>query len=485
MNIHYFFLAMALRDKENEGGKDVALLVSNNQVIAIGVVGNQAHEKAIVNLLHNFDRSSGCNIYATYVPTEMCLGLGWQRNVGSVVYLDGFNAKFVRPTDDGITDSFALGGDGDFQISQRINSPKWRDDKARLDTFPTSSDALSKWINLFNSPKVDLTKGAYNIYDQIKRCGYVYHSRVSDVNEKSMLARMIDCVPVQTGACETEPSKKDNLWMKVAYALAGAALPDSRTALQQGHNVAAIMVSNTDIILGWGVNINRLNGCFHAETSMVLAYLARNNASKLPDGVRIYSTLAPCHMCAGLITTVGTNVPVVVGHMDPRIQKSALDRKKNGSIQRLTAVLPIVQKPIIEIPELRKYANSMSPENVPKRFPSLAAVSNPHPGSRGTAPDDVMRPFAFARWMSSTQAQLGRVPTAGDWLEAHHAEDGPRRKGVTTFLRNNPAPKQLFKYNLDSLQELLDASVGDKGETAILQRGIALIKKIKVGGLIK
>ncbi|MBN6713493.1 hypothetical protein JSY17_05760 [Pseudomonas capsici] len=245
--------------------------------------------------------------------------------------------------------------------------------------------------------------------------------------------------------------------MKIAYALAAAALPDQRkkprkknkpSFLPHGHNVAAIMVSSTDLILGWGVNIKDLNGCFHAETSMILAYLAKKNVSKLPAGVRIYSTLAPCHMCAGLITTLGINVPVVVGHMDPRIKDSTLDKKKNGSIQRMTTMMPITSKPVVNISDLK-----------PGHIRSEQGA-----------------------WMQRFYTDTGKSPTAADWLASEHTKAG--KMGVTTFLRS-ALPAQLFSYNLTSLQELLDAGVGDPGENEILKRGIALIEKIKTSGLIR
>ncbi|WP_035055777.1 Bd3614 family nucleic acid deaminase [Andreprevotia chitinilytica] len=484
MNLDHYLLALTLRMKKAQGGKDAAIVMKNGRCVAIGIASAKAYETAIVNVMHNVD-TRGCNVYASYDPTEMCLGLCWQRNVNRIVYVEGFAPKTVCPDDDNIHSPIDLVTDGNYAIPYRIDLPGWQAKKVLLDTFPTDNTKLDTWIDLYNSSKVTLTHSAQNVYNDLDGCGYVYTSRVSDVNEKSMLGRIADSLPVQDGACVTEQSKKDYLWMKIAYALAGAALPDTRVGLTTGHNVAAVMVSSTDTILGWGVNMNRLNGCFHAETSMILAYLAKNNVTALPAGVRVYSTLAPCHMCAGLITTLGTDVPVVVGHIDPRIQDSALDLKRNGSIQRLTAMMPIVQKPIVEIPELRAYAESVRKGlPTPKSFPSLAKTPYPHPGGRGVKPDSLTRPFEFANWMNRKGADLGRTPTTGDWLDAHHKEDRVNN-GVTTFLRKNTAPTVLFKYSLNSLKELLDSLVADPGETVILKRGIALIEKIRSKGLIR
>jgi|SRR5450830_207703 len=450
MNSHHYLLTLVLREKSLTG-KDVAFLVSGTQVIAIGEASDKAHETAVVNLLHNHPNTSKLDVYSSCIPTEMCLGLCWQARVNAIVYPKNFAAKIVLPTDSAIRDELSLNAEGELDIPKRITGAGWQAKKLKLNTFPTSTPLLTEWIELFNSDALELTPTADTLYTQMHGCKQVYDSRVNKQSELDMLTRIASSLPPQEDACITEQNNKDRLWMKIAYALAGAALPHNRGAgtLSSGHNVAAVMVSNTDVILGWGVNINGLNGCFHAETSMVLAYLIKNNTSTLPDGVRIYSTLAPCHMCAGLITTLGNNVPVVVGHIDPRIKNSALDLKKNGSIQRLTTMMPIVRKPVATFQEAQE-----QPEVL-----------------------------AHSMWVASIVAKTGKVPTTGDWLDAQHARSG-KKVGVTTFLRQAPGPTLLFQYSLTSLKELLGSLVGDPGENKILERGIALIEKIREKGLI-
>ncbi|MBM3116356.1 Bd3614 family nucleic acid deaminase [Jeongeupia naejangsanensis] len=484
MNIHYYFLALALHRKKREGN-DVALLVSNQSVLALGISSGKAHETAMVNLLHNVD-SGRHVVYTTYDPTEMCLGLAWQRQVSSIVYLDGFAAKLVEPTDDDLRTVNGLATDGEFAITGHIKYPNWRAIKTTLSQFPTTPTKLNTWIDWFDDWKnIELTDKASKVYDSLHKCNEVYKSRVVNVNERSMLNRVANCLPVQSGDCITEASRKDYAWMKVTYALAGAALPDSRNKLQGGHNIAAIMIDSTDKIIGWGVNINRLNICLHAETSMILAYLAKNGTSSLPDGVRLYSTLAPCHMCAGLITTVGRNASVVIGHVDPRIKDSSLDKNKNGSLQRLTTMMPIVQKPIVEVPELRAYVNRLGQPGLkpPTHFQSVLDQPNVFPKTKDPM---VAKGFKtpFAAWMTERSQALGRQATAGDWLNDHHASES-RKRGVTGFLRENAAPTLLFTYSLNSLKELIDSYVADPGETVILQRGVDLIESIKRNSLIR
>ena len=62
--------------------------------------------------------------------------------------------------------------------------------------------------------------------------------------------------------------------------------------------VAALLVDNTGRILAWALK-NPAHPALHAESSSILAY-----GDRLPADVRIYSTLKPCAMCAGWITTL-------------------------------------------------------------------------------------------------------------------------------------------------------------------------------------
>lgn len=460
MDVSRYILLLALMEKVSTG-KDVAYLVQDDKIIAKGVKGDKGYEEPIVNMLHNHSSPEG-TIFATYAPTDMCQGLAWQKSLQKIIYAENFAPKSISLIDDVIHDPVDLEIGSSFEIVPPGG-------EARLNTYPTTQLLFNNWDALFNqsAPQIELSDAAEDIYSSNQGIG-TYDKRVSKGTETSMLTRISTSIPVQTGKVDTDPERKDRIWMKIAYALAAAALPDQRkkqknkkkpSFLPHGHNVAAIMVSSTDLILGWGVNIKDLNGCFHAETSMILAYLAQKNVSKLPEGVRIYSTLAPCHMCAGLITTLGVNVPVVVGHMDPRIKDSTLDKKKNGSIQRMTTMMPITQKPIVNISDLK-----------PGHIRSEQAA-----------------------WMQRFYTNTGKFPTAADWIASEHTkaeveknkdleEKEKKPIGVTTFLRTDP-PTQLFSYNLTSLKELLD--VGDPGENEILKRGIALIEKIKTSGLIR
>ena len=82
-----------------------------------------------------------------------------------------------------------------------------------------------------------------------------------------------------------------------------------------GNNVGAVILDQNNII-AWGVNLAAQNPVLHAESLAILSYLKSKNKAALPDGARIYTSLEPCKMCAGMIVAAGKNIEVVIGDRD-------------------------------------------------------------------------------------------------------------------------------------------------------------------------
>ena len=94
--------------------------------------------------------------------------------------------------------------------------------------------------------------------------------------------------------------------------------------------VAALVVDGTTgAVLSWGVK-NPAHPMLHAEFSAILAH-----GDRLPANARIYSTLKPCKMCAGLIHDKSRgNHRVFFGQSDPgnAAQNTALDADRSGRL---------------------------------------------------------------------------------------------------------------------------------------------------------
>jgi tRNA(Arg) A34 adenosine deaminase TadA len=72
-------------------------------------------------------------------------------------------------------------------------------------------------------------------------------------------------------------------------------------------------------ILAWAVNTNRTNKTLHSEVNMIQHY-CRSIGGPVPIGSRIYTTLKPCKMCAGMIWTAAEDIQKIIvyyGEDDP------------------------------------------------------------------------------------------------------------------------------------------------------------------------
>jgi tRNA(Arg) A34 adenosine deaminase TadA len=91
------------------------------------------------------------------------------------------------------------------------------------------------------------------------------------------------------------------------YMMAAYALVSSRkfgaTNVAGGKNIGVLLVSPDGKIIGCGVNTNKDNGTFHAEVNCLQSFYKynKNGFAGFPPNSRLYSTLEPCEMCAGMI----------------------------------------------------------------------------------------------------------------------------------------------------------------------------------------
>ena len=126
-----------------------------------------------------------------------------------------------------------------------------------------------------------------------------------------------------------------------------------------GNNIGVVMVSpDGERILAWGVNMKSRNACFHAETLMLLNYLACDGKS-IEDGTRFYTTLEPCHMCSGLVTTICPNAKVYTFTSDnPECTQTSL-RPRGGERRSQISLSPHLES---RVQSTRERSNTL--ENV-------------------------------------------------------------------------------------------------------------------------
>jgi tRNA(Arg) A34 adenosine deaminase TadA len=110
------------------------------------------------------------------------------------------------------------------------------------------------------------------------------------------------------------------------YLMAAYALVSSRkfgtSEIPGGKNIGVLMVNSNGKIVGCGVNTNTKNGTFHAEVNCLQSYYRYNQKGYLglPADTRMYSTLEPCEMCAGMIWESAADTArflVYYGMVDP------------------------------------------------------------------------------------------------------------------------------------------------------------------------
>lgn len=103
------------------------------------------------------------------------------------------------------------------------------------------------------------------------------------------------------GFTEMDPSSHEE-WLALAERIAGR--QDSPQAdlplYERNRKVAALLVSRENRLLHAAVNTNASNRTLHAEVNLLQSYYEKCGHG-VPAGSRIYTTLKPCKMCAGMI----------------------------------------------------------------------------------------------------------------------------------------------------------------------------------------
>lgn len=311
-------LAAAVDAKLN---KRVALVLYADtlKVVGIGVhTGDGGYQTAIVNVVQNLNMNlDECYVVATYQPTPMCEGMCKGRVLKGMTFIAG--GRIGVPTDNPAIGSSTL------KIAKADSSP--------LETAPALSGALA-WFNGLD-PR-NLTDVAGNAVASLRR---VLNDATAIYSTRYMPDKVRDLYTLTpTAPAVLLPAdEEEQIYMQLAYALVGQSWTElttwtpGRNADQEmgGTNIGAVTVYQGKII-AWGLNSLAQNKTYHAETVMLGAYLAKNNASAMPSGCHIYTTLQPCRMCAGFIVRACPNARVYYGLRDQQLSTVLTAGATNG-----------------------------------------------------------------------------------------------------------------------------------------------------------
>ncbi|UUX51049.1 hypothetical protein NUH88_04995 [Nisaea acidiphila] len=306
---------------------------------------NQLHNEARhdnspgVKISQNLpDDVPDCDLWLNYVPTDFDIGMAWRAKIRSIVYpvLSGADQATSRDIQGDLQANLAVVrlDPGESLVGEfpRIGF----DGTGALYTGRFTTD-LAKPDNLPAKERVSLQEAATDKGVKAPDLSMPVLTKSAPVYASTNYNDGYDD-PLTGVATEISEKCYDSLFMLSAYALVGGAwqAPVSKDARSvepprpYGNNIGGLLVqpvanlnNGSDMkIVAWGLNFKGLNPTFHGETLMIQQYLESQNLNELPQYAHLYTTLEPCYMCSGYITTVGRNIKVVSGQDDPNISAS-------------------------------------------------------------------------------------------------------------------------------------------------------------------
>lgn len=295
------------------GGKKLALLVKVTPNVGFtfrgfAVEGLRPQETAAANVLFGdwtSKQTKDCILVLNYRPTEWCLGLMWSRFVSDVYFFEN-NAIF--------------------RISRQNNPPQGGYAQARFCDLPQLGGQA-----LADRPRELVNTGpqGHRMWQSFEAANALVPSDHDPVAELDL--PFLRHLPTVVGSCNSAIFR-DAMLMKLAFALVGSSWGAARGgSLPAGNNIGAVLTDLSGAIIGWSVNVAGTNASLHAENALLRTYFCKKGG--LPEGARLYTTLEPCHMCAGLIAACCPELKVFYGQKDPSIENNALARRCNGSEQ--------------------------------------------------------------------------------------------------------------------------------------------------------
>ena len=278
-----------------------------------GIEGKLSFEQPVANILQKIDTLPvPMNIYLSYPPSEIELGMIWRAKIRNIYFAHSLNPLVIgqyKVTNDGC----------ELTKSSPLTVKTLSDEQKQL------IEASEPQLKIAMSNPIDKREMNQNVVESLKR-------GLAEIGSAPIV--------------DNRPSyKTDEDFMRIVLSLVDRSWNSRDATLKPrdrvaGNNIGAIMVDANNRIIGWGLNYRGNNHTLHAETMMIQHYLRENNLDKLPEGIRIYTSLQCCHMCAGHIAELGKNIKVIYAQRDTFQNESASQRHINGCSEAPTT-LPI------------------------------------------------------------------------------------------------------------------------------------------------
>lgn len=332
------YLAYALQKDAGDNDIALALDAGMGKVKAAGQADARTANEARTACINLFQAGTkNCQtIVTTTVPTQACRGmainLGMHGSYTFYFYRNGVLRRLSAPNSGG----------------------SWSEENAPNTGPALVFDPIAGFAALSEAARRDRAKiwvaATKLVAPVVGKQNINFQTSLSIVPAKRRVGPVYSVPPTVQAVEAPDTPWLRHLYMALVYAIAAKCFSTygstrDKSDPELGNNIASLLVGPDNQILAWGRNKGASHATWHGETGLIQAYQDRSGGAKLKAGSRLFTTLEPCFMCAGVITHSGSGIKVYYGHKDPGISDSSLAKGHNSCSQEH---MPTIQSMGIE-----------------------------------------------------------------------------------------------------------------------------------------